>query len=307
MATPQQEQQWKQQLNQQTHQQRRKKKRPSGFSPRHLRQDLAGARQMINPSPTGPSLADSQSMMDQEQETGVPQWQRDEQYRQQLEQAKGKNATQAAGDDKKKKKSGIAKKAKQVVEAAGKYLRLLTGRVLQGAWLGLLESFGLTILYIDFHFTMYYMGGPFKFIFMQPGQEWMMGAQMALGEGEDAATAGSSDTAKQETATTAKEAYDGNLEKPDDADVEEEPGGSTSIIRAEAKLMEYGEGCGCCVINALLLMVIGALAAIVFFTFTCEGREIFTQYMVGGTLGEIAGSVVSTVSSLLPTFTGGCF
>lgn len=48
-----------------------------------------------------------------------------------------------------------------------------TGQILKLAWLNLIPSFGLTLIYINFHFIMAYLGGPFAEYFCKFGEEWL--------------------------------------------------------------------------------------------------------------------------------------
>jgi hypothetical protein len=49
-----------------------------------------------------------------------------------------------------------------------------TAEALRQSWLNIIDSWGLTLFYIIFHFTMAYLGGPFSRYFPKPGREWIM-------------------------------------------------------------------------------------------------------------------------------------
>jgi hypothetical protein len=53
-------------------------------------------------------------------------------------------------------------------------IREATGEALRQSWLNIIDSCLLTFLYIIFHFTMAYLGGPFSRFFPRPGREWIM-------------------------------------------------------------------------------------------------------------------------------------
>lgn len=68
--------------------------------------------------------------------------------------------------------------AKQLPKAAMAYAKMGskmgTARALQWAWLGLIETFFLTLIYINIHFIFAYLGGPFSDFFCKFGEEWVL-------------------------------------------------------------------------------------------------------------------------------------
>lgn len=77
-----------------------------------------------------------------------------EALREQTRKTQGAEAAQARG--------------KKLKESAQK----ITGQALKQAWLNLISSWGLTILWIDFHFVMWKAGGPLSDYFTPFGHEW---------------------------------------------------------------------------------------------------------------------------------------
>jgi len=82
---------------------------------------------------------------------------------QSLERAIQKKETEA-----KSKKEGLAETAEAGLK---KGVSMFTAQALKQAWLNLIDSFGLTLLYINFHFIAKYIVGSDKFIGF--GEEWL--------------------------------------------------------------------------------------------------------------------------------------
>ena len=64
----------------------------------------------------------------------------------------------------------------QAKEAVGEISTKATGKFLQSAWLNVIPSFGLTLLYVNFHFAVVYLGGLSNF-FCRFGHEWVSTAK----------------------------------------------------------------------------------------------------------------------------------
>lgn len=82
------------------------------------------------------------------------------------EQSTLRQRVMAARRDKSAKES----KTKQVVKAAVAPARKATSRLLRQAWINVIDSYGLTLLWVDVHFFMSAVLG--DSIFCKPGHEW---------------------------------------------------------------------------------------------------------------------------------------
>lgn len=72
------------------------------------------------------------------------------------------------------------KEQEETAEITTKPTRLLSARFLSMSWLGLIESFGLTIIYINFHFMMAHMLK--NKYFCKFGGEWLGGGKNPFGQ-----------------------------------------------------------------------------------------------------------------------------
>ncbi len=187
--------------------------------------------------------------------------------------AKDKNQRRqdrATAKDRHQQQQKNSKTVSSALTSASRGAQLATGRILQVAWLSALETLGLTLLYVAFHITMYKIGGIFSAIFMQPGQEWFMGAKEFLDEAQ----------------------------KSD---------GANEALSAEADILEKGETCACCLGCGLLSLIVLFLIAMIYLLLSCEGQKVGVQVSVDGTTGDILGTGLAAIRSLLPSFAGGCF
>jgi hypothetical protein len=66
----------------------------------------------------------------------------------------------------------LAQMMGNVVDEAEDAAREATGEALRQSWINLFTTYGLTFLYINFHATMSYLGGPLARFFSKPGGEW---------------------------------------------------------------------------------------------------------------------------------------
>lgn len=84
------------------------------------------------------------------------------------------SARQQAATSKKKEgqKTGtlgmIEEKAEELIQEPSK-------KALKACWLNCIETYGLTLIYVIFHFIMKYLGGPFSRFFCKMGSEGLFG------------------------------------------------------------------------------------------------------------------------------------
>jgi hypothetical protein len=69
---------------------------------------------------------------------------------------------------------GATNPAAAAEQALTSKIRTTTAEALRQSWINILDSFGLTFLYIIFHYTFAYLGGPFARFFPRAGREWLM-------------------------------------------------------------------------------------------------------------------------------------
>src|SRR3989339_334375 len=90
-----------------------------------------------------------------------------------IKNSEGKNEGKTSGQDSDgENKEGISSLINKGIGEAEDAAREATGEVLRQSWINLIETYGLTFLYINFHFTMSYLGGPLSRFFPKPGREW---------------------------------------------------------------------------------------------------------------------------------------
>lgn len=65
----------------------------------------------------------------------------------------------------------------QLLKAGGaaEFIKSSSEEALRQSWLNIITSYGLTFLYIIFHFIGYYLGGPLARFFCRPGEEGAFG------------------------------------------------------------------------------------------------------------------------------------
>lgn len=70
-------------------------------------------------------------------------------------------------------KGQLAQIMGNVIGEAEDAAREATGEALRQSWINLFTTYGLTFLYINFHYIMAYLGGPFARFFPKAGREWL--------------------------------------------------------------------------------------------------------------------------------------
>ena len=98
---------------------------------------------------------------------------RENQKKSESENPDEKNSEEEKEDD--EKKLGAIDALKKGINEAEDAARKATGKALAESWISLwtFTSYGLTIFYINFHYVMAYLGGPFSRYFPKAG-EWLV-------------------------------------------------------------------------------------------------------------------------------------
>lgn len=212
------------------------------------------------------------------------------------EDQKARDLNKARGE--KKKKTGFKAQVQKAVDESAKAARKGTGEALKQSWLNILDSIGLTLIYINFHFIMYYLGGPFKQFFCQPGSEWFAGTglgALAGGEGADTGktTSESASTSKTSEAET-KKGEANAAEEENDQMTGSSKGGASNLGLIAAQYLEIILLVICdAIVIGLIFLVIIILYALI----SCDGRTaIFGSALPNlGPLNSVLGSVASMI------------
>ncbi len=177
-----------------------------------------------------------------------------------------------------------------IASTAGK---TASAELLKQAWLNIIDSFGLTLFYINLHFVMYYLGGPLSEFFCTPGSEWFtaakgpaMGGGMPTGGGKTAAA-----KAPPEPKTKSEKRERGakqSAEEPTAGGGEEGSDNPASkTLSLGFKALEIVEVTVVLAINFIILIIICGIIAIFYLVATCEGQETLVESGITGGIIEL--------------------
>ena len=128
----------------------------------------------ISPPPQKPSSFGNEMPPLEQPDNRVGDWNRTQQKarneKKNSPEAKQKSRIATKGSS---EEAGAKQKIKAATGGAEDAARNVTGEILRQSWINVITTSGLSFIYINFHYIMAYIGGPFSKYFPKAGREWL--------------------------------------------------------------------------------------------------------------------------------------